>query len=261
MLSLASFLVLPSCLQNETTIRLNKDGSGQIVEKTILGAQMLAMLDQFSALGGADAPNPVDEMFSEEKAKARAAALGQGVTFEKAEILNADGKKGGIVTYRFADINQLKITPGEGMSDMAPGGAAPAAAEKSQPVTFAYADGKLTIKMPDPAKAGAGEDAPKMPEEASNPEMMEMMKGMLADMEVSFRIVCEDGIDETNATHRDGNTITLSEIKMGELMKEEGAFEKFAKMDQNNPAAAMEALKGVKGVKMEAQKEVSVTLK
>ena len=42
--SLLTALALPSCLQQATTIHLNKDGSGTIVEETTFGAQMAAML-------------------------------------------------------------------------------------------------------------------------------------------------------------------------------------------------------------------------
>ncbi len=79
-------LVLPGCLQSETTIHLNKDGSGTLVEQTTLGAQMMAMLDQMAAIGGDEGKDPMAEMFSAEKAKAKAATLGDGVTFEKVEL-------------------------------------------------------------------------------------------------------------------------------------------------------------------------------
>ena len=55
-------LALPGCLQNETTIHLNKDGSGTLVEETKLGAQMLAYLENGlwldNARRAADAGNP-----------------------------------------------------------------------------------------------------------------------------------------------------------------------------------------------------------
>jgi hypothetical protein len=41
-------LALPGCLQNETTITLNKDGCGTIFVETLLGAQMMTMLTQFA---------------------------------------------------------------------------------------------------------------------------------------------------------------------------------------------------------------------
>jgi hypothetical protein len=257
-ISLASLLLLPGCLQSETTIRLNKDGTGTITEETTLGEKMLAMLEQMSAQAGANAPDPTKEMFSDDKAKARAARLGEGVTFEKSEIINADGKKGGRITYRFADINKLKISPGDGIGDMAPGNQAPPEGVEATPLGFIFADGKLTITTPEPK---APDKAPELPEQAAAPEMMAAMKEIFADMKVSVRLVCEPGIAETNATYHEGDTITLTEMNMGELMQDDGAFEKFIKLARENPNKVAEALKGVKGMKVETQREVTVKLK
>ena len=72
MASAVTALVLPGCFQSETTIHLNKDGSGTLVEETRLGAQMLAMMDQMAAgLGGGEKAkaDPVKQMFSDEKAR------------------------------------------------------------------------------------------------------------------------------------------------------------------------------------------------
>ncbi|HEX7260378.1 MAG TPA: hypothetical protein VF258_01035, partial [Luteolibacter sp.] len=125
--STLAVLVLPGCLQNETIIHLNKDGSGTLVEQTTLGAQMMAMLAQMSALGGAEAKDPLAEMFSVEKAKARAATMGEGVTVEKSVPFEAGGNKGARTTYHFTDINKLRFSPGDSMKDLSPaGGQAPA---------------------------------------------------------------------------------------------------------------------------------------
>ena len=39
--SLLTAFALPSCLQQATTIHLNKDGSGTLVEETTLGANVM----------------------------------------------------------------------------------------------------------------------------------------------------------------------------------------------------------------------------
>ena len=143
-------LALPGCLQNETTIHLNKDGSGTVVDETLLGAQMLAMLDQMAAGfggGGADKPkdDPIKQMLSEDKAKKRAAELGEGVSYVKSEPLDKNGAKGARTTYAFKDINKLKVSTGDGMqtmSNMGPMGAAPKATvvKKQEPIAFNFAD-------------------------------------------------------------------------------------------------------------------------
>jgi len=265
-LTLASALIglsLPSCLQSETTINLNKDGSGTIVEETTFGAQMVAMIEQMAALG-APGDDPLSNLSSEEKAKTRATELGEGVTFSKAEAVNRAGAKGARVTYEFKDINTVRLAAGDSVKSAFPdaGGAALDAAENAPPLKFSYADGKLVITLPQPEKEAAGEELAEFPvtDEEGNPEMEAMMKQMLGDMKVALRVVVEPGISATNATHRDGKTITLMEMNMGELLKEEGTLKKLAALDQSDPAASLEAIKGIPGVKMETQEKVEVTL-
>ncbi len=267
-------LALPGCLQNETTIHLNKDGSGTLVDETLLGAQMLAMIEQMAAGfggGGAEKPkdDPTKQMFSEDKAKKRAAELGEGVTYVKSEPLDKNGAKGARTTYAFKDINKLKVSTGDAMdsmSKMSPMGEAPeaAAAKKQEPIGFAFADGKLTIKMPEPKKpaapeAPAAEGQPKP--DMNSPEAQAMMKQMMGDMKMSLKIVCDSGISETTASNKEGNTITLFEMDMSKLMENPETFKKLGAVDQKDPNAAMEAFKNIKGVKVETKKEVTVTLK
>lgn len=260
-------LLLPGCLQSETTVHLNKDGSGTLVEQTTLGGQMLGMLEQFAAMGGEKGKDPVAEMFSAEKAKVKASKMGEGVTFEKTEPLSANGGKGARVTYRFADINKLKVSPGEGMSAMSElspmAGAAPAP-PKQKPVNFAYADGKLTITMPEPEKPGAPPEGvpanPGMPDLEGNPQAEAMMKQMMGDMKVSFKIIVEPGIAETDATHREGKSVTLMEMEMGKLLQNPDTIKKLTSADQSNPAAALEVLKGIEGVKFETKPVITIRM-
>lgn len=270
--SLAAVLSLTSCFQSETTIHLNKDGSGTLVEETLLGAQMIAMMDQMAAGfgGGGDAAkqDPVKDMMSEDKAKKRAAELGEGVTFEKAEPVDKNGAKGARITYKFKDINTIKVSTGDGMKNASPMGDLPGQeeAKKEEPVRFTYADGSLTVKLPRPK-----EDKPKEGEEKPAAEDQEMpdlnspegqqVKQMFADMKMSLKLVIEPGIAETTASHKDGNTITLMEMNFGKLIENPDGFKKLQSVDQKNPAAAMEALKGIDGVKVETKEEITVKVK
>ncbi len=255
--------LLTSCLQNETTIRLNKDGSGTLVEETTLGAQALAMLEQMAAMGGgAPGDDPLADMASEEKAKARAADLGEGVTVAKIEPLERNGARGARVTYQFEDINKLRLAPGDAAKTVMPDmpGAAVTAAEDAEPITFSYEGGKLVVNLPQPEPKPAGSDeVPEMNAE-ENPQMEAMLKEMLGDMKMALRIVAEPGIDKTDATHRDGNTVTLMEMDMGKLLQEEGALKKLTSIDQSDPEAAMKALRGLEGAKVESKRQIEIVL-
>jgi len=258
--------VLPGCFQSETTIHLNKDGSGTLVEEFRLGAQMVAMIAQLSAIGGPDADaDPFARQFSEEKAKKRATELGKGVTLEKFEPLNDEGNKGARVTYQFKDINELQVSPDDGMKNISAMGDAQApAGEKKHPIGFSFADGKLTIRMPQPeqadAAAGPEDQKPGMPD-MDDPEAQAMVKEMMGDLKMSVKVVIEPGIDETNASHQKDNTITLVELNMGKLVKNADNLKKLSTVDQKDPIAAMNSLKGIEGMKFEVEREVVVQLK
>jgi len=261
-LSVLAACSLSSCFQSETIVRLNKDGSGTLTEETGFGAKAIEMLAQLAQFGGDAAKDPLAEMASEDKAKARAAQLGEGVTFEKVEPTAKNGGKGAKVTYRFADINKLKISPDEAAKNsipQMPGQPAPEV-KKTEPIVFNYADGKLSIKIPQPKneEKPAGEAPPK---QEIGAEEEKAMKELFADMRVSVKVVIEPGISSSNATHVEDNTITLVDMDFGKMMETPGTLQKMASMGQGNPEKAMEEMKKLDGVKVESKPEIEVTLK
>ncbi len=254
-------ILLPGCLQSETTIHLNKDGSGTLVEQTTLGPQMQDMIEQMAAFGGGAGKDPLADMFSPEKAKAKAATMGEGVTFEKSVPFEAGANKGARTTYHFADINKLHISPTEDLKKLSPMAAHAPPTAKQKPVAFAYSGGTLVMTTPEPIPAA--DDTPKpldAPDAEENPEAETMMKQMLGDMKVSLQIVIEPGIAETDATYRDANSITLLQLDMAKLIEKPETLKKLKSAPKNDPAAAMELLKGLEGMKMETKKTVTVKL-
>jgi len=259
-IALVALLGLNSCLQNESTLTLKKDGSGTIVEETVMGAQIVAMMGAMGAEAGAGAEDPFKELYDEKKYQAGAAGYGPGVEYVGLEKVARDGGKGVKVTYKFADINKVKFSPGGSLKEMGAGAGAEGegaeAAAQDEPVTFAYSGGKLTIKFPDPKKGEAQAEAPDE-EDADAAAAMAMMK----DMRIAARLVIEPGIEATNASHVKDNTITLMDVRVGELLGNEGGMKIMKKLETDDRAALAEAVKGMKGIELETQKEVSVELK
>lgn len=268
---------LSSCIEINETVNLKKDGSGTITEETLMGAQMSAMMDQLAALGGGAGGG--GDMFSEEAAKKRAALLGKGVTVAKVEKLDKDGRKGGRkggrVTFSFTDINTVTLSLADGaagLSAMAPEGAAEVEekAKDADPVTFTYKEGVLTINTPmptkeeiDKAKEGSTDALPKDAADAGpeGAQMQAMAMQMMQDMKMTMKVVIEDGIAETDATYRDGNTITLTEVDFGKLMKDPEMAKKLEKLNVQDPAALQNELKGIEGIKGETKPKVTVKVK
>lgn len=262
---------LTSCFQVENTITVKKDGSGTIVEETIFGEQMQMMLQmaqaQAGAQGGKAPANPLDKMMDKAKAEARAKKMGEGVELVSIEKINNDGKLGVRTTYKFADINKLNYS-NAGALDMGDLPGAPAGAAKKvddSGITFKLADGKLSIiqkapKAEDAAKDGAEVegDAEKAVAPAIDPQQLAMMKGMMKDMRITMKVKIEPGIAKTNASHVDGDTITLGDIKMDKLLENP---EKLKALQGGDFEKTKEAMKDVEGVKFEGQNVVEVEMK
>ena len=266
-------VTIPSCFEVNDTVNLKKDGSGTIVEEIVLGGQMSQMLGNFAALagGGADAP----EIFSENTANERAEKMGKGVTLTKFEKIDKNGSKGARMTFSFNDINTVTLASSDGLSGiqkMTPDQQAP----KEKPMTFQYKDGVLTISNPsaepdpeqeDQAKKAAAEMKEKfggeMPDPASpeGAQMQAMMMEMFKDMKMSVTLNMEDGIAETNATHRDGNTVTLAEVDFGKLMEKPENMKGLNLLDMQDPAAMQKNLAKIPGVKVEMKKEITIKVK
>ena len=261
-------LLTSSCLEHSATIRLNKDGSGTITEETVFSAEASAMMAQMPP--GGNGPKFDDP----KKAAAAATKMGEGVTVEKVEKIDKDGRVGGRVVYKFKDINKVKFTYGEAMSDAgkdmgppgAPGDAPDAPGDKpaNKPMTFKYEGGVLTLVNPEPEaaakKPGEGGDAPDADEEI-DPQSLAMMQGVFKDMKMSLKVEIVDGIAETNASHVEGNTVTLMDMAFGKLLANPEHLKKLNAMQDSSPAEAAAAFKDVDGFKIETKDTVTVKVK
>ena len=262
-------LGLSSCLEINQTVHLKKDGSGTIVEETILGAQASGMLQMAALQGGG---NAAPDMFGEDAAKKRAEKFGKGVTVSKVEKIDKDGRTGGRVTYAFADINTVGLNMSDGAAPLTAAGP-PAAAEAKaadvKPITFTYQDGQLTILMPQPQKediakakdAAAKADTPAPEAGAETAQIQAMVMQTMKDMKMSAKVVVESGIAESNATYQEGNTITLMEMDMGKLMADPAILKQLQALNLQDPAAFEEKVKGIEGIKGERQEKVTVKVK
>jgi hypothetical protein len=248
---LAAFVCtfVSGCLQVEQTINLKPDGSGTIVISTVMSKEAM---DQIKAMGGEGGKNPLDEMMSEEKAKEQAEKMGEGVKFVKAEKVKTDKGEGAKITFSFADISKVKM-------DVNLGDAAPQKGDAKPPVSFQFTKGspaKLTMTMNHPPQDKKAADAPEDPNEAAGFAMaQQMMKGMRITMNLNV-----DGtLVATNATHKDGNKITLMDVPMDELLKDPKKFKESQKAGSFTDA--MSVFKDVPGLKVESKPTVTVELK
>jgi tetratricopeptide (TPR) repeat protein len=86
----------------------------------------------------------------------------------------------------------------------------------------------------------------------------EQMKKLFQDMKMRIAIEIEGEILRTNATHRQGSTITLMDVDFGKLLGKLEALQKINEEMSRNPAKAKESLEKLPGVKIELHREVHV---
>jgi hypothetical protein len=286
-------LATSGCIDETTTIVLNKDGSGTIYKTTYMSAAAMGMMGGMTAgfagmsPDGDTAPRkPANPLMDEDGAKKDAADYGPGVTFASIqEVKKNDGSMGATVIYKFQDISKLTLNMG---SDNEMGGSAgdmggeqepePQKEEKN-PVTFAYTAGNLTINMPEPGKdkevkqevepKTTGEVAPTPEGDNGGPGGDPMMAGMMQmfkGMRIRQLIQLPSEIKETNASFvsTDSKTmkkqfITLFDISIDKVLAQPDGQKKMEKLqEEKDTAKQMEMLKGIEGIKIELARKVTV---
>ena len=259
-ISLIAALLVSSCLEYETKITLNKDGSGTITEETVFNAEIIGMLEMAAQQGGQPGKSPFDDLKNVDKAKAKAADYGEGVTFVKVEEIARNGGKGVRVTYKFADINKVSLNPGEGLTNLAPGTAAEAK-EVGTALKFQFADNKLTIISPDvdAEKARDATDDLEIPD-AQDPQAQQMMQ-MFKGMKMTSKLTAASGIAKTNASYHSGDTITLYEMDFDKILANPESLNAMKGIDMSDRAKAAAALSKIPGVQAETKEKVTVELK
>lgn len=267
--SLMASLCFSSCLQHEITVHLKKDGSGTLVEETRLSAQALAMMSMggnFAEEAGNDPDDkakkpqdPLNDMLSEDKAKQRATQLGEGVSLVKIEPVTLGDAQGARVTYRFTDINKLRISPDDMTKSMQNDPDKKDAKEQKQ-IVFAYKNGTLAIRTNLADKKEPPQDKKAEAKEVDI-RQIGMMKQMLADMKIGLKLTAESGIADTNATHRTGDSITLIEMDMNKVIAKPENMKMLMQLGDELAEDTLESMNQINGIRIETKPEITVRLK
>jgi len=264
-------LGLSGCVSSNTVIKLKPDGSGTVEVTNGMGAETIAQLKAMLAeaqkeMGGGNQPPKDTEFFKEDEAKAKAAEMGEGVTFVSAEKVKTDAMEGLKATYAFTDINKLKLSQ-RPSKPKGPGPDAPANPnEPKEELAFKLAklpngNAQLTVTFPkqDPAKKkekeGAGE---KPPEQEPDPQELEQMKMIFKGMKIGVAVEVQDKLVKTNSAHVDGNKVTLFEMDFAALVDDAAALKSFAKKQPDTLEETKALLKDLKGFKVNLENEVTI---
>ena len=279
-LALFGILGLTGCLEESTVVKIGKDGSGLIhtrkYENTQAGKGLLGGLG-----GGEDQGEEKIDAPSEEELKAKAKAMGEGVTFKSLRKgKNKSGWTGYEAIYAFEDINKVRLDLNtknvDDMKQAADDAKVPdkANAGAADLVTFEMKDGRLKIRTPDPsAQEKGGEDDQEEQNDSGegardpfadgpdDPQMMAMMAAIFAGAKVGFFVEIDGEIAETDAKHREGKMITIMRADLGKLFANPEAMKKVEGMEGNNRKEVQKIVDSVDGIDMDLQDPITVKLK
>ena len=254
-------LIFSGCIDVETNLKVNKDGSGTIEETVLISNEVVKMLQEFAGTFSDSTEASSFKIFDEEELKQKATGYGPGVEYVSGVELEQDDKQGFRVVYSFKDLNNISLSP-DPENQISIGEEVEKTEPDSDQFNFKFIPGEtpeviITAKMQE-SNPGS-EDMESQDAEISSEDstFLEMMKGMKINMNVIFN----GEIISTNSSYKEENKITLLGIDFGKIISNPEAFKKLNQKNPENFVEFKEIVKDIPGIKLEADYPVSVTFK
>ena len=257
-------LLFTGCLQVETTLKVNKDGSGIINEKVLFSKTFVNMMKDFAQAFQDSASTEEFSMFQEEEIIADATDYGENVVYVSHEKIVNENWEGYQAIYSFDDVTKIKISPDpDSKVDMGDGAAENEQEEDYYFFKFIKGDTpQLIIDRPtidlseETDEYNDSEDSEQNDEEGED-EFLKLMEGMKIDIAIEV----EGEIINTNATYVQGSKVTLFQMDFSEMMKNKEGFEEFKKNEPKNIDEMKKYLEKLPGIKLEVEKPITITFK
>jgi hypothetical protein len=263
-----SLLLLGGCLQFESLITVNSDGSGTIEQRFVMKQEFVDMMAGMQSMQqsqeGSENEDAEEEasgfsLLDPEQLRSQASSIGEGVRFVSGEEIADEFGQGYVAVYEFDDVSKIQVNQNPG--DLVPqtGGAAPTD-QIVENITFSFREGatsELVIELPEPEEVeadGAGEQAPTGSDEM-NPEMFQQF---YQDMRIAMRVRVDGRVVSSNATSRDGNTLTLMDIDFNRLMAQDQALERVLNQQPETIAEMQQLVADVDGMDVETEPRVTI---
>jgi len=265
-------LGLSGCIQSNTLIRVNPDGSGVVEETVLLSAMLVESMKNFSkkmAEGDSKVKNNDRQEEGDfiqkqiQEAKAKIAAMGPGIKFVSAAPVKTETMSGYKTIYSFDDINKLSINQNPSDKTGKPEDQGDKSKKKKEMLVFSFSKGPvstLTVRMPGKDDS-LNKEKPKT-EQNKTPEeeaaAAEMMKMFFKDMAVRIDLEITGAIVKTNATYREKSRITLVDMEFGKIFENKEVFQKLNKAQPKTIEEMKGIVKDIKGLKIELNNPVVV---
>jgi hypothetical protein len=293
-LSMLMVIFLSGCIQDNIVIHIKPDGSGTIEETSLLSNSMIDIMESVAGgmAGSVDQKGDQDNKDSakgnskkEEKkirdgittklvkdAENRAETFGAKVKFISAKPVKTDTGSGYTAVYAFQDISLVKVNQNPSDKVDLQGAEKSDSSAKEESLLFKFIKGspsKLFITFP--AKRDAVGDKSSTPDSAkdiegksnkeSEAQSMELTKKLFQDMKLKISLQFEGTIVNTNATFRDGSTVTLMEMDFGKIMNNATLFKQLTAAKPQSIEETKALVKSIEGLKIETNNPVTIEFK
>jgi hypothetical protein len=257
-------LLLAGCLQVETTINVNKDGSGTINEKVLMSKTFVNMIKEFAMAFQDSASTEEFVFFKDEEIIADAKDYGEDVKYVSHTLISNDAWEGFQAVYSFSDISIVRIQP-DPDSKVGVNEEEPVITVDKEYYFFKFKKGdvaELIIDRPDlEFTPDTVEDSEYEASEQNDEEMGEEFVKMMEGMKIDISIQVDGKITSTNASYTDGSKITLMKMDFGEMMKNKESFKEFRNKEPKNIEEMKKFLEKFPGMQIEVEKPISVKFK
>lgn len=261
-------LVLSSgCMQILQKVRVNRDGTGMMVETLKVPLMMAEFAQEMDDSEGTEKEGTSREsLFPEEQFRESAREMGEGVEFVSREVKEFEGEMIGYeATYSIADIDKFTLNP---RTDEATIGKP----STDTPITFILSRGTssstLTIEQHFPIKEESiteeEDEAHSAQGESSeaDAELVAQFAEMMKGMRMQIIIECGDEIENTNAEWWSRNRIVLLDFDAEELYSHPEKLEMLNQMQQSLSKEDFDnLLKGIEGIRFDTSEEIKVTFR
>lgn len=262
-------VLLAGCFQVTTVVRVNPDGSGTVAETMLLSKKLVDQMNEMArsfAVEGGPPPKQI-ELFEPDKLAARAAKMGEGVSYQSGEKTETGDYTGYMAVYAFSDINSLRLSnksndSGDGSKTVNP---------HAPPAVFHFTGGvpaTLIIEMPNekrtaPEHDGSSKkhDPAAVAESDLSEDQAQQIVEMFKGMRMTLAVEMNGCIVETNASYRDGNRITLVDFDLAQLTSSFPQLEKLNNLQGGSLAEVKELLKTFPGMKIDLNERVKVVFR
>lgn len=263
--SAISFLFITAgCLQVETIVTVNGDGSGTIKETVVMGEFLSGILLSFSNSFNEDTVQQEDEdfFFKEEDFIKKSLSFGEGVSYVESSEINMENKMGYNALYSFDDVNKIKISQDPDSNSPLDMDDMPDTSGKNN-LTFEFKKGNpshLLIYVPikEMEDEIIKEESAKEDSSIITEEEKEQLLQLMGDFKIESKIKINGEIKKSNAAFISGSEITILSIDLTKLIDDIDKLQKLNEIGFKNFSQLIEFIKNIPGFKMELQNKIFV---